>query len=97
MTKPMALLVHPGEILSDELKVRKLSASKLALDIGVPSGRIVEIINAKRSVTADTALRLSRYFGTSAQLWMNLQTQYDLATVEKEKGKQIAARIKPAA
>lgn len=97
MTKPMAIPVHPGEILADELKAREMSASRLALDLGVPSGRIVEIINGKRAISADTALRLSLCFGTSAQFWMNLQTQFDLACVEKEKGKQIAARVKPAA
>jgi antitoxin HigA-1 len=88
---------HPGEILKDELKARGLSANRLALELGVPSGRIVDILNGKRSITADTALRLARYFGNSAQFWMNLQTQHDLSVAEQERGAEIAARIARAA
>ncbi len=88
---------HPGEILKDELAARRLSASRLALDLGVPSGRIVDILNGKRSITADTTLRLARYFGNSAQFWMNLQTQYDLSVAEQERGAEIAARVVRAA
>ncbi len=88
---------HPGEILKDELKARGLSANRLALDLGVPSGRIVDILNGKRAITADTALRLARYFGNSAQFWMNLQTQYDLSVAEQERGDEIAARVVRAA
>ncbi len=84
---------HPGEILKDELKARGLSANRLALDLGVPSGRIVDILNGKRAITADTALRLARYFGNSAQFWMNLQTQYDLSVAEHAHGTEIAARV----
>jgi antitoxin HigA-1 len=76
---------------------RRLSGSRLALDLGVPSGRIVEILNGKRSITPDTALRLSRYFGNSAQFWMNLQTQYDLSVAESARGAEIAARVARAA
>jgi addiction module HigA family antidote len=71
--------VHPGEVLLDEfLKPMGLSQSRLALDIGVHPRRINEIVLEKRSVTADTALRLARYFGTSPQFWMGLQDDYDL-------------------
>jgi antitoxin HigA-1 len=88
---------HPGEILKDELEVRSLSANRLSLDLGVPSGRIVEILNGKRAITPDTALRLGRYFGNSPQFWMNLQVQYDLAVTERDHGAEIAARVRPAA
>jgi len=88
---------HPGQILKEELVARRLSANRLALDLGVPSGRIVDILNGKRSVTPDTALRLSRYFGNSAQFWMNLQTQYDLSVAESAHGAEIATRVARAA
>ncbi|AFY58904.1 addiction module antidote protein, HigA family [Rivularia sp. PCC 7116] len=71
--------IHPGEILQQEfLEPRNISAYRLSKDIGVTQTRISEILSGKRSITADTALRLSRYFGNSAQFWLNLQTQYDL-------------------
>ncbi|HAK96975.1 MAG TPA: addiction module antidote protein, HigA family [Planctomycetes bacterium] len=71
--------VHPGEILSEEfLKPLGLSQNRLALDIRVPARRINEIVLGKRRITADTALRLSRCFGTTAQFWMGLQSDYDL-------------------
>src|ERR1700709_1421481 len=63
----MAPVVHPGRLLKRELTARKLSANRLALDIGVPSGRITDILNGRRAITADTAVRLGRYFGNSAQ------------------------------
>jgi antitoxin HigA-1 len=88
---------HPGEILREELQARAISANRLSLDLGVPSGRIVEILNRKRGITPDTALRLGRYFGNSPQFWMNLQVQYDLAVAEREHGAEIAARVKRAA
>lgn len=88
---------HPGAILRRELDARRLSANRLALDLGVPSGRIVEILNAKRGVSPDTALRLGRYFGNSPRFWMNLQVGYDLAIAERERGREIAARITRAA
>lgn len=86
--------VHPGRILKRELQARGLSANQLALSLHVPSGRIVTILNGKRGVTADTALRLSRYFGNSAQFWMNLQARYDLAVAEREHGKEIATQVR---
>ena len=86
---------HPGRLLKRELTARKLSANRLSLDIGVPSGCITDILNARRSITADTAVRLGRYFGNSAQFWLDLQSQYDIAVVEREKGKEIARRVRP--
>ena len=75
----MAPVSHPGRILKRELVARKLSANRLSLDIGVPSGRITDILNGRRSITADTAVRLGRYFGNNAQFWLDLQGQYDIA------------------
>jgi antitoxin HigA-1 len=88
---------HPGRLLKRELAARKLSANRLSLDIGVPSGRITDILNARRSITADTAVRLGRYFGNSAQFWLDLQSQYDIVMVEREKGGEITKRVRPAA
>ena len=92
----MPNVAHPGRLLKRELAARKLSANRLSLDIGVPSGRITDILNARRSVTADTAVRLGRYFGNSAQFWLDLQSQYDIALVEREKGGEIMKRVRPA-
>ena len=71
---------HPGRLLKRELEARRLSANRLALDLGVPSSRITDILNGRRSITADTALRLGRYFGNSPRFWLDLQSQYDLAS-----------------
>ena len=77
--------VHPGEILSEEFLIPlKISQYRLAKDINVPARRINEIVHGKRAITADTALRLSRYFGLSERFWLNLQARYDIE-VEKEK------------
>jgi addiction module HigA family antidote len=73
-----------------------LSAKRLALDIGVPSGRITDILNGRRSINADTAVRLGRYFGNSAPFWLDLQGQYDIAVVERESGAKITRRVRPA-
>ncbi len=89
----MPPVVHPGRLLKRELNARALSANRLALDIGVPSGRITDILNARRSITADTAVRLGRYFGNSAQFWLDLQGQYDIAVVERENGEEIVRRV----
>ena len=76
---------HPsGSPAEARIDSRALSANRLALDIGVPSGRITDILNGRRSITADTAVRLGRYFGNSAQFWLDLQSQYDIAVVERE-------------
>lgn len=71
--------VHPGRLLKRELSARTLSANRLSLDLGVPSGRITDILNARRAISADTAVRLGRYFGNGAQFWLDLQSQYDIA------------------
>jgi addiction module HigA family antidote len=83
-------------LLKRELAARGLSANRLALDLGVPSGRITDILNARRSITADTAVRLGRYFGNTAQFWLDLQSQYDIAVIERDRGAEIAKRVRPA-
>jgi addiction module HigA family antidote len=92
----MPPVAHPGRLLKRELAVRRLSANRLSLDLGVPSGRITDILNGRRSITADTAVRLGRYFGNGAQFWLNLQSQYDIAMVERERGREITKRVRPA-
>jgi addiction module HigA family antidote len=92
----MAPAAHPGRLLKRELAGRVLSANRLALDIGVPSGRITDILNGRRSITADTAVRLGRYFGNSAQFWLDLQSQCDIAVIERDRGAEIARRVRPA-
>ncbi len=89
--------IHPGRILKRELAARGLSASKLALALRVPSGRISGILTAKRAITPETALRLGRYFGNSAQFWLNLQARYDLLIVDRELGERIKAEVEQAA
>jgi addiction module HigA family antidote len=81
--------IHPGEILGDELKEIGLSAKKLAHVIEVPPNRLYQILARKRSMTADTALRLSQYFGMSADFWMNLQSTYELDLARQQLGKTI--------
>ncbi len=88
--------VHPGAILEEEfLKPLALTQYRLAKEIHVPARRINEIILLKRAVSADTALRLSRYFGNTAQFWINLQMQYDLGCEQERVGKEIFLKIKP--
>lgn len=96
--KTEALLppVPPGEILLEEfMKPFGLSINKLARDIEVPPGRISEIIHARRAVTADTALRLGRYFGVSPEIWLDLQADYELRLAQRKIGAIIEERIKP--
>ncbi len=88
--------IHPGRILRRELAARSLSANALALAVRTPSGRITDILNGKRGVSPETAMRLGRYFGNSARFWLNLQTSYELATAEAEFGERIAAEVTPA-
>ena len=77
--------IHPGEILlEDFLKPMEISINRLAREIDVPPGRISNIVNGKRSITADTALRLGTYFGVSPELWLNLQTDYDLRIARRK-------------
>lgn len=90
------MAVHPGRILKGELEARSLSANKLALSLHLPSGRITDILNGKRGISPDTALRLGRYFGNSARFWLNLQTAYELAIAEREVGARIATEVRPA-
>jgi|SRR5690606_16437137 addiction module HigA family antidote len=90
------IAVHPGRILRSELEARALSANKLALSLRLPSGRITDILNGKRGISPDTALRLARYFGNSARFWLNLQTAYELAQAEREVGSRIATEVTPA-
>ncbi len=85
--------IHPGRILKREMTARNLSANKLALALRVPSGRITQILNGKRGISAETALRLGQYFNNSAQFWMNLQSKYDLITVEQNIGAKIIAEV----
>ncbi len=92
----MAPLSHPGRLLKRELNARRLSANRLALDLGVPSGRITDILNGRRSITADTAVRLGRYFGNNPQFWLDLQGQYDIELVQRQKGREIALRVRKA-
>ncbi|NQV11791.1 HigA family addiction module antidote protein [Candidatus Uhrbacteria bacterium] len=88
----MTISIHPGEILLSEFLVpMNLTQYRLAQDIDVPARRINEIVHGKRAVTADTALRLSKYFGTTALFWMNLQTYYDLCKEEKKLGSKLKA------
>ena len=87
--------VHPGEVLAEELEELGLSANALANALCVPTNRITAILKGQRGVTADTALRLSRYFGTTAQLWLNLQKTFELRVAEIESGKDIADRVQP--
>jgi len=88
--------VHPGEVLLEEfLKPMNLSQNRLAIDIGVDARRINEIVLGKRSVTADTALRLSRYFGTSPQFWLGLQAEYDLDVTLDSLGNRLEREVRP--
>ena len=92
----MPPVAHPGRLLKREMTLRGLSANRLALDLGVPSGRVTDILNGRRSITADTAVRLGRYLGNRPQFWLDLQSQYDIGQVERERGTEIARRVRPA-
>ena len=87
--------IHPGEQLADELSERSMSGSALAKALGVPAPRINDILAKKRGITADTALRLARYFGTTAEFWMNLQSAYELRRARKTAGKEIESTVSP--
>ena len=96
MKKKILKPVHPGEILSEEfLSPLGLSQNSLALKLRVPARRINEIVQGKRGITADTALRLSAYFGNSAQFWLGLQTAYDLDVAKINSGSRIEQEIEP--
>ena len=83
--------IQPGEHLAEELKELGLSAAELARKMNVPTNRITQILHGTRAITGDTALRLSHFFGTSAQFWLNLQSLYDLRLAEEKAGKSIKA------
>ncbi len=88
----MALIaIHPGEHLAEELGVLNMSAAELARHIRVPTNRVTQIMNGRRAITGDTALRLAHFFGTSAQFWLNLQSLYDLRLAQEKVGKSIKA------
>ena len=89
--------VHPGEILRDELGELGMSARAFAEALDVPANRISAILKGQRGISADTALRLSRYLGTTPQVWLNLQKAFELRVAEIESGRDIARRIKPRA
>ena len=95
MSKGRLQPVHPGEVLQEEfLKPMGLSQNRLALDIGVPARRINEIVLGKRGVTADTALRLARYFGMSAQFWLGLQLDYELDMASDKLSKRLEREVR---
>jgi addiction module HigA family antidote len=83
--------IHPGEHLSEELRALGMSAAELARRLDVPTNRVTGILNGKRAITGDTALRLGHFFGTSAQFWMNLQSLYELRLAQRKAGKSIRA------
>ncbi|HMK56294.1 MAG TPA: HigA family addiction module antitoxin [Dissulfurispiraceae bacterium] len=86
--------IHPGEILLEEfMKPLGISINRLSRDISVPPGRISAIVNGKRAITADTALRLSRYFGTSPEVWMGLQADYEIRTAQRTIGPEVEKRV----
>ena len=87
--------VHPGEILREELGELGLSVSALAGALGVPASRIAAILRKRRGITADTALRLARFFGTTPQIWLNFQQGYDLRQAEIRSAGEIDATVKP--
>ncbi|WP_353682442.1 HigA family addiction module antitoxin [Candidatus Aquicultor secundus] len=95
MMKKKLHSVHPGEVLLEEfLKPMDMSQNRLAINIGVPARRINEIVLGKRSITADTALRLARFFGTSAEFWLGLQAQYDLDVTAEALGERLEREVK---
>ncbi|WP_448203201.1 HigA family addiction module antitoxin [Azospirillum sp. sgz302134] len=94
----MRIKTHPGEVLREEfMEPLDLSANALALALRVPVTRITEILHERRSITADTALRLARYFGTTPEFWLNLQSAHDLSTVAVQRGAEIERDVHPRA
>lgn len=87
--------LHPGAVLNELLIESELSMNALALALRVPANRIGGIVKGRRGITGDTSLRLARYFGTSAQMWMNLQAKYDLAVAEDAMAAQIREEVRP--
>jgi addiction module HigA family antidote len=87
--------IHPGKVLRDELEVLGLSANAFAKSLGVPANRITAILKEQRAVTADTALRLARFFGMTPEFWMGLQASYDVKKARESVGRQIEKTVKP--
>ncbi len=95
MAKKLLDPIPPGEILLEEfMRPMGISINRLARDIAVPPNRISAIVNGKRAVTADTALRLAKYFGTSAELWLDLQSDYDLRMIRRTSGAAIESQVR---
>lgn len=95
---PARVMTHPGEILAEEfLRPFEMSVNALAMELRVPATRIGAIVKGKRAVTADTALRLSRFFGTTAEFWLNLQTSHDLSKAREAAGGEIEVGVRPRA
>lgn len=89
--------IHPGEVLAEDFMApRNLTANRLGIELRVPPNRLSEIIRGRRSITAETALRLARYFDTSPDLWLGLQAEFDLRTAQDEVGKQIEREVQAA-
>src|SRR5206468_10214589 len=84
-------VIHPGEHLAEELRELRMSAAEFARQLKVPTNRITEILNGRRTITGDTALRLAHFFGTSAEFWLNLQSLYEIRLAERKSGKSIKA------
>ena len=82
--------IHPGEHLAEELKALRMSAAELARQLGVPTNRVTEILNGRRTITGDSALRLAHFFGTTAEFGLNLQSLYELRLAQKKAGKSIS-------
>jgi addiction module HigA family antidote len=99
MEKPMTIAAprHPGRLLARELAAREMTANALAIAIRVPASRIDQILKGKRAITAETALRLGRFFGNGGRFWVSLQANYDLAKAEAEVGEKIAKEVERAA
>ena len=87
--------IHPGDILAEELAFLEMTASALARELDVPENRVTQIPHGERGITADTALRLSRWLGTSPEMWLNLQTRYELRKAEAEVDEEIRERVQP--
>jgi len=83
------LAIHPGEHLAEELTELDMSAAELARQLNVPTNRVTEILNGRRAITGDTALRLAHFFGTTAEFWLNLQSLYELRIAQKKVGRSI--------
>jgi len=85
----MPVTIHPGEHLAEELRELEMSAAELARQLKVPTNRITEILNGRRGITGDTALRLAHFFGTTAEFWLNLQSLYEIRLAQQKAGKSI--------